>query len=442
MNIELQGPTIEIQDTFDEEEVSFEGPSIECAEGLGFVAVCSACPLLRMFGDCPKAIREQAEDEPTGPDEELQVELIDFSKKPEELTEDEAGAHTDNDDAVTVVPVEQTSAGRYSEAKNTKVPSRESIAPLTRPHKKKPVTNSEPKNNVSASKNILTPERRERSFRELLFDDTVPVVVALPRSQKTVEAIAPVVPPERRNDTQPERGNHNLDEVVATTDEVIMATTAKEQDVQTEGQDIQERIQPNVVRSEEKTAKQEVSFEPAQVKSPVDAPIDLNSVAQGEAPKEADVVSDCESACAMAVQLALRAQEVDITEVCNHDNNEVAREGSTQGQISLSTVSGAIMYDYKPINAMATSEFIEESLTGIELSDTRLAQVIDSFTIPTPPDSEELATNHHHATTIPHTPERIFPRQSAPRLIAQSLTHFLGFIALITSQMAIDKTNQ
>lgn len=153
-------------------------PASSCDVELGYVALCASCPLLRMFGDCPKEIRELSSqaDEAAEPfllegdnflffkaEDPFRVEAKDLSRaEPEDSINDKP------EDPVCDKPEDQ----HYVES------DRPSYAQL---NKKLP---ADPADNIkikikSTTVNLPLPKvkiEKPRTFRDLLFDDSVPIV--------------------------------------------------------------------------------------------------------------------------------------------------------------------------------------------------------------------------------------------------------------------------
>lgn len=208
MNVELE-PYTAVSEIVDDDEHSEREPSPppRCTEQIGFVAVCAACPLLRMFGECPKEIRERTENE--------LLSSEDGSTEISPLVELEFGVP-----AWVVEESGEPAPERIIEEPTTP-PAREEMSvsllqPAERPVKVQKVSKKVvekvrpivPDNSPVA----LPAERVERplnkpepirTIRELLFDDDVPLVVALPiQPSVTLEVreepkVIPVLEPER-----------------------------------------------------------------------------------------------------------------------------------------------------------------------------------------------------------------------------------------------------
>lgn len=169
---------------FEASDAALEAPEAEyelakqpCVDQLGFVAVCAACPLLRMFGECPKEIRENEfrADEPDSAYEspdllEAAVTLPDSADaltsdpdQVETLSEDKSERVADDARLIEFKPLPKVrpSVGRKNEQKRDRRERRNMAPPA--PVQGKPV-----------EKGVHTASH----FRALLFDDSIPLVTS------------------------------------------------------------------------------------------------------------------------------------------------------------------------------------------------------------------------------------------------------------------------
>lgn len=148
-------------------DYSAEAPAVDnrpCFEKLGAAAVCLSCPLLRVLGDCPQAIRQQAEvlkgttgGVPATPESNL---LADEFLVPPPLFESESLDYTDL--ALTFGP------------KITNSPLITFDLPAGA---KKQQQKSRPELPVGVvAKPVPVTEQKKAYYRQLLFDDSVPIV--------------------------------------------------------------------------------------------------------------------------------------------------------------------------------------------------------------------------------------------------------------------------
>jgi len=157
------------------EEVSVETDTLQadfpCENKLGFTALCASCFLVNLYGDCPKNIREKAASE--------QNEATDNQQAPSFTLESAlAPSHLESAAQADKEPI--------------------AIAPVYEAPKVKPVVSEVIRQEPSLVEEVVTtpaPEQApSRSYRDLLFDDTVEVVVAYPKPnrKKALVESAPV----------------------------------------------------------------------------------------------------------------------------------------------------------------------------------------------------------------------------------------------------------
>ena len=141
-------------------------PTPDCSEQIGFTALCGSCPLLRMLGDCPKAIREaRSEVEPI-------VVIEESLKEAEELYSYEALQAKE----LSIEPTEVSEL--ESEFSIT-----ESEPVAEEPKVEKPVSSKQPES-----------ESKTRSYRDLLLDDSVEMVIAESIAPRAIKEVAVEVP--------------------------------------------------------------------------------------------------------------------------------------------------------------------------------------------------------------------------------------------------------
>jgi len=155
---------------------------LSCESKIGYSVLCGSCPLVRLLGDCPKSIREQ------GPSDES---LALFETQGEAATAEECTQLTTLDPFVVQKPFElrmspsdegtgDNSPALSGEDESESMPIKASVENLTVPSV---VARPDAPTVLVAREPLLEPPLR--SYRELLFDDAVQVVLAPQFEQQT-----------------------------------------------------------------------------------------------------------------------------------------------------------------------------------------------------------------------------------------------------------------
>lgn len=155
---------------------------LSCESKIGYSVLCGSCPLVRLLGDCPKSIREQGSS-----DESLAL----FETQGEAATVEECTQLTTLDPFVVQEPFElrmspsdegtgDNSPALSGEDESESIPIKASVENLTVPSV---VARPDAPTVLVAREPLLEPPLR--SYRELLFDDAVQVVLAPQFEQQT-----------------------------------------------------------------------------------------------------------------------------------------------------------------------------------------------------------------------------------------------------------------
>lgn len=151
-------------------------PTQTCQGELGYTALCATCPLIRMFGDCPKTIREQAA-------EELKSTEKIIDNVAEALLEELSDPYRVNGfmDSTDIISRTDTEVEKVVEMKTETETRTETEIIKNKPIEPVKFLNIDfkefIKNKPSEVEKITKPEQpKKRSIRDLLLDDSVPIV--------------------------------------------------------------------------------------------------------------------------------------------------------------------------------------------------------------------------------------------------------------------------